>query len=71
MIRQKRSCKAPSPHCEFYRPQTLKTVNGVAGRGGSIGSAGPVIAASWVFVTSGYVGVQNGVPGNLLLALSP
>jgi polyvinyl alcohol dehydrogenase (cytochrome) len=59
-----------SPLWSFDTTQKLETVNGVAGQGGSIGSAGPVIAAGWVFVTSGYVGVQNGVPGNLLLAFS-
>jgi polyvinyl alcohol dehydrogenase (cytochrome) len=60
-----------SPLWSFDTTQKLKTVNGVVGQGGSIGSAGPVIAGGWVFVTSGYVGFQDGVPGNLLLAFSP
>jgi polyvinyl alcohol dehydrogenase (cytochrome) len=59
-----------SPLWSFDTTQKIKTVNGVVGRGGSIGSAGPVIVDGRVFVTSGYVGVQNGVPGNLLLAFS-
>jgi hypothetical protein len=46
-------------------------VNGVAAKGGSIGAGGPVIANGMVFVGSGYVGFQNGVPGNVLLAFAP
>jgi polyvinyl alcohol dehydrogenase (cytochrome) len=60
-----------SPLWAFDTTQKLETVNGTPGKGGSIGSAGPVIAGGSVFVTSGYVGFQNGVPGNLLLAFSP
>lgn len=55
----------------FNTARKFATVNGADGRGGSIGSAGPVIVHGWIFVTSGYVGFQNGVPGNLLLAFSP
>jgi polyvinyl alcohol dehydrogenase (cytochrome) len=55
----------------FDTTRKFKTVNGLAGQGGSIGSAGPVIAGGSVFVASGYVGFQNGVPGNILLAFSP
>jgi polyvinyl alcohol dehydrogenase (cytochrome) len=46
----------------------VNTVNGVAGKGGSIGSAGAVIVNGMVYVTSGYIGFQRGQPGNLLLA---
>jgi polyvinyl alcohol dehydrogenase (cytochrome) len=60
-----------SPLWAFDTTQKVKTVNGVVGTGGSIGSAGPVIAGGMVFVSSGYVGFQNGIPGNLLLAFSP
>ena len=44
------------------------TVNGVAGRGGSMGAPGPTIAGGMVFVGSGYIGVRSGTPGNVLLA---
>ena len=45
-----------------------KTVNGVAGQGGSLNVAGPAISGGMVIVNSGYV--QNGMPGNVLLAFS-
>jgi polyvinyl alcohol dehydrogenase (cytochrome) len=50
--------------------QDFKTVNGVAAKGGSMGAAGPVVAGGIVFAPSGYVGVRQGIPGNVLLALS-
>lgn len=46
------------------------TVNEVEAKGGSMGGPGPVVAGGMLFVGSGYVGVQNGVPGNVLLAFS-
>ena len=49
----------------------VKSVNGVEGKGGSIGNPGPVIAQGMVFVPSGYVGFQRGWNGNLLLAFAP
>jgi polyvinyl alcohol dehydrogenase (cytochrome) len=51
--------------------QRVTTVNGIPGKGGSIGSAGAVVVNGMVFVTSGYVGFLNGQPGNLLLAFGP
>jgi polyvinyl alcohol dehydrogenase (cytochrome) len=45
-----------------------QTVNGVAARGGSLNVGGPAISGGMVFVNSGYV--QNGMPGNVLLAFS-
>jgi polyvinyl alcohol dehydrogenase (cytochrome) len=48
--------------------QDFKTVNGVAARGGSMGAPGPVVAGGMLFVGSGYVGLGNGTPGNVLLA---
>jgi polyvinyl alcohol dehydrogenase (cytochrome) len=60
-----------SPIWEFDTAQEFKTVNGVAAKGGSIGAGGPTIANGMVFVGSGYVGFQNGVPGNVLLAFAP
>ena len=53
---------------EYDTTPEVETVNGVKAHGGSIGSAGPTVSGGMVFVTSGYTGFQNGVPGNLLLA---
>jgi polyvinyl alcohol dehydrogenase (cytochrome) len=46
------------------------TVNGVAAKGGSMGAAGPVVVGGSLFTGSGYIGVKNGMPGNVLLAFS-
>jgi polyvinyl alcohol dehydrogenase (cytochrome) len=46
------------------------TVNGIEASGGSLGSTGATIANGMVFVGSGYVGVQNGYPGNVVLAFA-
>jgi len=59
------------PIWEFNTAQDFPTVNGVKARGGSMGSAGPVVVDGMLYVTSGYVGFQNGVPGNVLLAFEP
>jgi polyvinyl alcohol dehydrogenase (cytochrome) len=48
-----------------------ETVNGVPAKGGSMGAAGPVVAGKRLFVPSGYVGVKNGIGGNVLLMFSP
>jgi polyvinyl alcohol dehydrogenase (cytochrome) len=56
---------------EFNTAQEFPTVNGVAAKGGSIGAGGPVVAGGMLFTGSGYVGFQNGVPGNVLLAFAP
>jgi polyvinyl alcohol dehydrogenase (cytochrome) len=45
----------------------FKAVNGAAGKGGAIDSAGPVVAGGMVFTTSGY-SLFGGAPGNVLLA---
>ena len=50
--------------------EQFKTVNGVSAKGGSMGAPGPTIAGGMLFVGSGYVGVKNGLPGNVLLAFS-
>jgi len=55
---------------EYNTLQQFKTVNGVAAKGGSMGAPGPTVAGGMLFVPSGYVGVQNGLPGNVLLAFS-
>ena len=48
--------------------QTYTTANGVPGKGGSLNVAGPAISGGTLIVNSGYV--QNGMPGNVLLAYS-
>ena len=60
-----------SPLWEFDTAQEFPTVNGVAAKGGSIGAGGASVAGGMIFVGSGYVGFQNGVPGNVLLAFAP
>lgn len=65
------STSTGGPIWEFNTAQEFKTVNGVPAKGGSIGAGGAAIANGMVFVGSGYVGFQNGVPGNVLLAFSP
>ena len=55
---------------QFDTLRDFQTVNGVAAKGGSIGAAGPVVAGGTLFVPSGYVGVQNSMPGNVLLAFT-
>jgi polyvinyl alcohol dehydrogenase (cytochrome) len=52
----------------FNAVRDFDTVNGVAGKGGSFGSAGPVIVGGMVFAASGYPGTLRGTPGNVLLA---
>jgi polyvinyl alcohol dehydrogenase (cytochrome) len=52
----------------FNAVRDFSTVNGVAGKGGSFGSAGPVIAGGMVFAASGYPGTLRGTPGNVVLA---
>jgi polyvinyl alcohol dehydrogenase (cytochrome) len=59
------------PLWQYDTTKEDKTVNGVPGKGGSIGSAGAAIVNGMVYVTSGYIGFQNGQPGNLLLAFGP
>jgi len=56
---------------EIWSIDTLRefpTVNKVPAKGGSMGAPGPTIAGGMVFVGSGYVGLGNGAPGNVLLA---
>jgi polyvinyl alcohol dehydrogenase (cytochrome) len=52
---------------EYNTIQSFDTVNRVAAKGGSMGAPGPVVAGGMLFVPSGYVGVRNGAPGNVLL----
>jgi polyvinyl alcohol dehydrogenase (cytochrome) len=55
---------------EFNTAQEFKTVNGVAAKGGSLGAPGPIVVDGTLFIGSGYIGVNNGMPGNVLLAFS-
>jgi len=50
--------------------RSFQTVNGVPAKGGSLGSPGPTIANGMVYVSSGYVGMQNGYAGNVILAFA-
>ena len=53
---------------DFDTVRAYDTVNGVAGRGGSLNVAGPAISDGTLVVNSGYV--SNGMPGNVLLAFT-
>jgi polyvinyl alcohol dehydrogenase (cytochrome) len=52
----------------FNTLQDFTTTNQVPARGGSMGAPGPTVAGGMVYVGSGYVGLGNGTPGNVLLA---
>lgn len=49
----------------------FKTINGVQARGGSLGPPGATVVNGTVYVVSGYIGVQQGTAGNILLAFAP
>lgn len=53
---------------DFDSVRSYETVNKVPARGGSLNVGGPAISGGMVFVNSGYV--NNGIPGNVLLAFS-
>jgi polyvinyl alcohol dehydrogenase (cytochrome) len=55
----------------FETQQDFDTVNGVPARGGSLGAPGATAGGGMLFVGSGYVGLGNGTPGNVLLAFGP
>jgi polyvinyl alcohol dehydrogenase (cytochrome) len=54
----------------FDTVREFKTVNGVEAKGGSMGAPGATVAGGMLFVGSGYVGISNGMPGNVLLAFA-
>lgn len=54
----------------FDTARSFDTINGVSGKGGSLGVTGPTIVDGMVYVGSGYVGVQQGTSGNVLLAFA-
>ncbi len=49
----------------FNAVRDFVTVNGIAAKGGSFGSAGPVIVDGMVFAASGYPGTMRGTQGNV------
>jgi polyvinyl alcohol dehydrogenase (cytochrome) len=55
---------------EYDTVKPFETVNQVDAKGGSMGGPGPTVAGGMLFVGSGFPGVQNGMPGNVLLAFS-
>jgi polyvinyl alcohol dehydrogenase (cytochrome) len=54
----------------FDTRRDFETVNGVKGFGGSIDSAGPVLARGLLIVNSGYDKFGE-IPGNVLLVFAP
>jgi polyvinyl alcohol dehydrogenase (cytochrome) len=56
---------------EYDTARDYTTVNGVAGKGGSINGPGPVIAGGMLFMNSGYNYLGFGAAGNVLLAFAP
>ncbi|MFI5057908.1 MAG: hypothetical protein ACHQLQ_06965 [Candidatus Acidiferrales bacterium] len=55
---------------EYNMLDNVKTVNGVAAKGGSMGAPGPTVAGGMLFASSGYVFGARGRPGNALLVFS-
>jgi len=53
---------------EYDTVKPFETVNQTAAKGGSMGGPGPTVAGGMLFIGSGFPGVQNGIPGNILLA---
>ncbi len=52
---------------DYDTARDFKTVNGVAGKGGAIDVAGPIVAGGMLFTVSGFP-ARGGLPGNVLLA---
>jgi len=55
---------------EYNMLDEVKTVNGVAAKGGSMGAPGPTVVGGMLFVGSGYVFGNRGRPGNALLVFA-
>ncbi|HEX7139611.1 MAG TPA: PQQ-binding-like beta-propeller repeat protein, partial [Vicinamibacterales bacterium] len=53
---------------QYDTAHSFETVNGVQANGGTINSAGPVVAGGMLFVSSGYSDLGPGARGNVLLA---
>jgi polyvinyl alcohol dehydrogenase (cytochrome) len=56
---------------EYNMVREFPTANGVPAKGGSMGAPGPTVAGGMLFVGTGYIGVQGGMPGNTLLVFAP
>jgi len=56
---------------EFDTNKSFETVNGFPAHGGTIGAGGAIAVDGMVYVGSGYLGFQGGMPGNVLLAFEP
>ena len=55
---------------QYDTAKSFDTVNKVAAKGGSMGGPGPTVAGGMLFIGSGFPGIQNGMPGNVLLAFT-
>ncbi len=55
---------------DFNSAQDFPTVNKIPAKGGSIDGPGPTVAGGMVYMSSGY-SLWGGLPGNVLLGLSP
>ncbi len=56
---------------QFNTARAFNAVNGVPAKGGSMGGPGPTVVNGVLYVPSGYAAFGGGMPGNVLLALSP
>jgi polyvinyl alcohol dehydrogenase (cytochrome) len=56
---------------QFNTARAFSVVNGVPAKGGSMGGPGPAVVNGILYVPSGYAAFGGGMPGNVLLALSP
>jgi len=52
---------------DYNTARSFDTINNTPANGGSIGAVGQVVEDGLLLVTSGYIGVKNGVQGNVLL----
>ncbi len=55
---------------EYDTAREFETVNDLPGNGGSMGAVGQIVEDGYLLVPSGYVGVKNGMPGNVLLVFT-
>lgn len=55
---------------QFNTVRDYQTVNGVNGKGGSMGGPGVTVVNGTLYVGTGYANMGGGLPGNVLLAFS-
>jgi polyvinyl alcohol dehydrogenase (cytochrome) len=55
---------------QFNTVRDFETVNGVDGKGGSMGGPGVTVVNGTLYVGTGYANMGGGLPGNVLLAFS-